>query len=269
MSKALVRPACMALLCLLVAISPSHARAERITLAGTGAATAFLRSLATEFTAQTAIEAEVISGMGSNGALKAMADGAIDVVAAGRPLSEAETAKGMTVAFSLRTPFVLTTSHPNPGSLSLPEINQAYASPNATWSNGEPIRVILRPKHESDTVLMEQMFSGLAEAMDSARRRPDIPVAATDQDNARLAEQTPGSLIGITYLQVVTEKRNLRLVTVDGAQPTMQNYASGVYPYGKNIDLVLPQASKPAAQRFIAYARSAGSELLYRQAHGY
>ena len=78
------------------------------------------------------------------------------------------------------------------------------------------MRVILRPRSESDTALMGELFPGLAPAMAKARQRPDIPVAATDQDNADMAEQTPGSLVGSTLTQLELEERNLRLVPIDG-----------------------------------------------------
>lgn len=269
MSQTFRRSAGALLLGVLAVIFPSSSQAEGIKLAGTGAATEFLRRLGSAFTAQSGVETEVVPGMGSGGALKAMGDDAIDVVAAARPLNAAEIAKGLTIAYSMRTPFVFATSHPNPNALTLAELRQAYASPSAAWQDGEPIRVILRPKHESDTVLMELTFAGIAEAMDIARQRPDIPIAATDQDNAELAEHTPGSLVGMTYLQDVMENRNLRLITLDGVEPTLENYERGLYPYGKKIDFVLSSAPKPAAQRFIAYVRSIGGAELYRRAQSY
>ena len=89
---------------------------------------------------------------------------------------------------------MLATSHPNPDGLALADIANAFRSERATWSDGSPIRVILRPRSESDTALIGELFPGVASAIATARLRPDIPVAATDQDNADMAEQTPGSL---------------------------------------------------------------------------
>jgi phosphate transport system substrate-binding protein len=263
------RRSAAALLLGLAVIFPSSSRAEGIRLGGTGAATEFLRRLGAAFTAQTGIPAEVVSGIGSSGALRAAGDGAIDIVAAGRPLTAAETAKGLTVAFSLRTPFAFVTSHPGSQGLSVAEIGRAYASPDMNWASGEPMRVILRPKPEGDTILMEALFPSLKPAIETARRRPDIPVAATDQDNADLVERTPGSISGMTYLQAVTEKRNLRMITLDGVEPTLENFERGAYPYGKSIDLVIAAQPKPEVERFMAFVRSPDGQELYRRAHGY
>ena len=269
MSQTFRRSAGALLLGLLALSFPSSSRAEGIKLGGTGAATEFLRRLGSAFAAQSSVVMEVVPGMGSSGALQALGDGAIDVVAAARPLNAAETAKGLTVAFRLRTPFVFVTSHPGGQGLSLAEFLRAYSSPNMAWSDGEPMRVILRPKLESDTLLMEELFPGMSGAMEAARKRPDIPVAATDQDNANLAERTPGSIAGMTYLQAVMEGRNLRMITLDGVEPTLENFERGAYPYGKSIDFVISPKPKPEVERFLAFVRSPDGQDLYRRAHGF
>jgi phosphate transport system substrate-binding protein len=269
MSKRFWRSARIALAAVLALTVSSPARAERIALGGTGSATELLRRLGQEFGARTGIDVEVIAGMGSSGALRAAGDGILDVVVAGQPLSEADKAKGLNVAYTLRTPFVFATSQPTPPRMSMADILRAYTTSTAVWPDGEPIRVILRPKLDSDTTVMEGIFPGFAEALAAARSRPDVPVAATDQDNAALAERTPGSLVGTTYLQVNVERRNLRLVTLDGVEPTMENFERGLYRHAKNLSFVLTANPKPAAQRFVAFVRSPEGEAMYRLAHGH
>lgn len=269
MSKSVRTPPGALLLCLFAIVLASPSQAEGIKLGGTGAATEFLRRLGVAFTAHSGVEVEVVPGMGSTGALRAASEGAIDIVASGRPLSEAEKAQGLTVAFSMRTPFIFVTSHPSARGLSLAEIEKAYASPTMKWPDGEPMRVILRPKPESDTIHMETLFPRLKPAMDAARTRSEIPVAATDQDNADLMERTPGSIGGMTYLQAVSEKRKLRMIALDGVEPTLENFERGAYPYAKNIDFVIAPDPKPEVERLLAFARSPDGQELHRRAHGY
>jgi phosphate transport system substrate-binding protein len=247
----------------------SPALAERIAVGGAGAATEYLRRLGMEFQARTGIEVEVVASMGSSGALRAAADGVLDVAVSGRALTAEATAKGLSVAFTVRTPFVFATSHPAPQKLTLAEIVKAFKTGRGAWSDGEPMRVILRPKLDGDTAIMEEISPNLGVAIEEARRRPDVPIAATDQDNAALAERTPGSLVGTTWLQVKAEKRNLRLITVDGTEPTLENLERGAYPYVKNLSFVLPPNPKPAAERFLAFVRSSEGEEVLRRAHGY
>jgi phosphate transport system substrate-binding protein len=113
---------------------------------------------------------------------------------------------------------------------------------------------------------MEHLFPGYAEAHKAARKRADIPVAATDQDNADLAESTPASLIGTTYLQVVTEKRNLRFVTLDGVEPSLESFERGTYRYGKDLIFVVGPKKKPAVESFLAFLRSSEGTEHFRQA---
>jgi phosphate transport system substrate-binding protein len=247
----------------------SSAKAERLRAAGTGSAIEFLRRLSSEFAARTGTQIEVIPSMGSSGALQAAEDGVLDIAVAGKPLTEEQKAKGLHVVYTLRTPFVFATSHPAPQRMSIADIRQAYESPTKLWSDGEPIRIILRPKLDSDTFIMETLFPGLDVSMAKARLRPDVPLAATDQDNALLAEHTPGSLVGITYLQAHVEKRNLRFVTIDGVEPTPENFESGLYRYAKELTFVLAAHPKPEAERFIAFVRSSEGEAVFRQALGY
>lgn len=245
----------------------SPAMAERITVGGTGAAMAFLRQIGQAFTAQTGIDVEVLPGIGSGGALRALGDGVLDIAVSGRPLNAEEKTRGLSVAFSLRTPFMLATSQPKPQRMSLAELLEAFDPGTKVWPDGEPIRVILRPRQESDTALMAESFPGLAAAMAAARRRPDVPIAATDQDHATLAEDTPGSLVGITYLQAVMERRKLTFVTIDDVAPTLENFEKGIYPHAKTLAFVTSARLKPAVDRFLGFVRSDEGETIFRHAH--
>jgi hypothetical protein len=91
-------------------------------------------------------------------------------------------------------------------SMTAREIIGAYATGKATWPDGTAIKVILRPRAESDNEVLTSMFPGMVAALDDARKRSDLPTAATDQDNAEIAERLPGSLIGTTYSQTVIGK---------------------------------------------------------------
>ncbi len=82
-------------------------------------------------------------------------------------------------------PFVLATSHPNPNGVKAAEVSALYASPKATWADGSPLRIILRPKSDSDTPVLSGMFAGMPSSMETARTRQDVLIAATDQDNAK------------------------------------------------------------------------------------
>ena len=237
--------------------------ADTLRMGGVGAATKLLPHL---FAAYGHDELDVIPSLGTGGGLRALADGLLDVAVAGRPLEPQELAKGMTQAAAIRTPYGLITSHKTPVSLKSAEIAEIYKAPKATWPDGTPIRIILRPKSDSDTAVLGGMFPNMTAAIEAARQHREVPLAATDQDNAEMAEQMPGSLAGATFTQIKVEKRRVRFVSIDGIEPSLENFERGVYPFAKTLYFVLPPTKNPAAERFLTFLHSPAGETALRAA---
>lgn len=256
-----------AALAILGAVSASNlACAETLKMGGTGAVTELLRQIGPAFTAKTGVTLDVIPSLGTSGGNAATADGVIGISVAGRDLKEKETAKGLTVAATFRTPFGLVTSRPGPDGFRLDGIAEIYGADSAKWPDGSPIRIILRPVDESDNLVLGNLFPGMTEAIEQARTRSDLSVAATDQDNAEMAEKTEGSLVGATLTQITTEKRDLRFVNIDGVAPTMANYQNGSYPYAKTLYLVVPATVSPEAAAFVSFIATPEGATILREA---
>ena len=251
---ALIRTIC-AIAAIITCHSPISA-GEVLRIGGTGAANGLIKSVGAQFTAATGIEITLVPSLGTTGANRALANGVIDLAVSGRPLTPAEIAKGLTVGAEVRTPFGLVTSHPRPEGFKSSEIARLYQSDNPTWADGTPIRIILRPTTDSDSWLLSHLFPGMSDAMAAIRKRADLTVAATDQDNADMAEHVPGSLSGATLTQLKMEMRNLRFVDIDGAAPSLENYKTGDYPFGKSLYFVLGAKKSPACERFLQFLHS-------------
>jgi len=244
---------------------PVSVTAAPLRLGGTGGAIGMLQQLGTAFTANSGIAVVVIPNLGSSGSIRALTEQKLDVVVSGRPLRPAEAAGGLTGAGALRTAYVMATSHPKPNGLKSAELADIYKTASATWSDGTPIRIILRPRSDSDTDLMGELFTGMREAIEVARRRPDVPTAATDQDNADMAERVKGSLTGTTATQIKTENRHLQAVPLDGVAPTFANFESGTYRYTKKLYFIVRAASGPDVTRFVEFVRSPEGLKLLRE----
>jgi phosphate transport system substrate-binding protein len=158
----------------------------------------------------------------------------------------------------------LVTSHPQPNGLRSSEIADIFKALKPTWKDGSLIRIILRPRSDSDTEVLGGMFPGMASVLELARRRSDIPVAATDQDNADLAERIAGSLSGSTFTQIVMERRALRSVPIDGTEPSVENLEGGSYPYAKKLDFILSPKKTSSAEAFTAFLRSPAGQAALR-----
>jgi phosphate transport system substrate-binding protein len=240
--------------CALVA-GPSAAQ-DALRVGGTGSAIGMLRQVGAEFTAATGVEVEVVTSLGSNGAIRALADGMLDIAVPARPLKTDETAAGLRQVAVLRTAYVIATSHFSATGLKSPDLAKNFAAERPTWDDGTPIRIILRPRSDTDTALLGELFAGMTEAIESARRRAEVPTAATDQDNVALADRTSGSLVGTTMTQIKTEHRNLHVVPLDGVEPKLANFESGAYRFVKKLYIIVPRNGAPEAQRFVDFLRS-------------
>ena len=240
--------------------------AETVRVGGTGSINEMVKSLAPVFLAETGMAVEVIPSLGSSGGIRAAADGVLDLCISGRPLKPAEVASGVATVAELRTPFGLVTSHPDPEGLKSAAIAQLYQSDKPTWADGKPMRIILRPTNESDTWLLGQTFPGMEAAIKKVRLRADISIAATDQDNTKMAEGTAGSLVAATFTQVKLEKRKLWFVAIDGIEPSIDNFTSGKYPFGKKLYVVLATKKSPAGEKFLAFLRTPKGAAALREA---
>jgi phosphate transport system substrate-binding protein len=233
---------------------------------GTGSVTELLKQLAPAFKADTGIDLDVIPGLGTSGANNAVADGQLGIAVSGRHLKDKEAKKGLKEVATLRTPFGLVTSRQGPDDLKRSDIAELYQSNRPTWSDGTPILITLRPVDESDNIVLGELFPGMTEALVRLRKRPDLSIAATDQDNADIAEKVKGSLTGAALTQIISEKRNLRFVSIDGVAASLENYQNGSYPYGKSLYVIAPSVVSPEAEAFIAFLAKPATEALLRQA---
>lgn len=249
----------------LLGISAGSARAEVLRTGGPGAVTQMLQRIGAAFTEhEPGTTLVVLPNLGSGGAIAGVTDGLLDFAVSGRPLSS-EEAKSLTAIVLASTPFGLASSQPDPGNIKSVDIAAFFQNVRSVWPDGTPVRVVLRSRAEVDAVLMANMFPNMAAAIEQLRGHTEIPVVATDQDNVLLAEKMAGSLTGVTLTQVVTEKRRLHFVAIDGVDPTLENLERGTYPYRKDFSFVFAHSKKPAVDRFIAFLRSAEGEKLLRE----
>lgn len=247
-------------------IAAGPALSKTLKVGGTGAATALLDQLAPAFEAETGIKLEVFSGIGTSGANAAVADGKLGLAVSGRNLRDKEKERGLKLGAAYRTPFGLVTSREGPDSLKKSEVLAIYQADNPLWRDGTPILINLRPADESDNVIMEEYFPGMAQTLQRLRKRRDLSIAATDQDNLDVAERAKGSLTATTLVQMLTEKRNLRFVAIDGVPATLENYRNGSYPYGKTLYVIVPPTMSPEAGSFLAFLAGPAGQTLTREA---
>jgi phosphate transport system substrate-binding protein len=250
-------PGWLVLAMLVLAAAPSPAQ-ENIRIGGTGAALGLFDRLATAYAKRSNIaKPEIAPSLGSTGGIKAVAEGALDIGLSARPLKEAERGQGLTAVEIARTPFVLAVGqHVNVERLSLPEIAAIYRGSVRTWPGGERIRIVLRPQTESDSAHIRSLSPELAAAVDDAMKREGMLIALTDQENAKLLENTPGAVGFIGLVQVITEQRRLKVLALDGVRPAEKGVVNSGYPHLRQLFIVTKGQHSPAVARFLRFIAS-------------
>lgn len=241
------------------------AQAEAIKIGGTGSGLGSMKLLAQEFN-KSRPDAQLIvtPSLGSTGAIRAVLAGAVDIGISARPVTAQEQGQGVSARAYARTPFVIATgSKTKTTGLTLSELAQIYSGTTSHWPDGSPIRLVMRPEADADTVVMRAFSAAMNSAISTAMTRPGLRMADTDQDNADALEQLPGALGATTLTQILTENRALRALTLDRVAPTLQSLAAGRYPYYKTLYLVTGRSPAPLAKDFAAFVRSpAGQAVL-------
>lgn len=246
------------------------AHAEALKIGGTGAALGTMRLLATAFTrGHPAAAIEVLPSLGSSGGIKALAAGSIDLAVSSRDLKEAERAQGLQAQAYGKTALVFATPSDNSvDGVTSAEVVAMFGGTQGAWPNGTQARPILRPKVETDTKLAEEHITGLREAFESARNRPAVPLYYTDQEAADALERIPGSVGTMSLSLLISERRDLKALALDGRAATPQSIADGSYPITKTFFFVLPAEPSQFAKDFVAFVFSPeGRAILENNGH--
>ena len=242
------------------------ARAEDVNVGVTGAVLGILYRLADEFdNVHPGDKIKVIPGMGSSGGIAAAHEGALQVAFSSRNLKPQEKAKGLRIAPLLDTPFVFVTSHLQPAALKRSDVVAIYDGGLVNWPDGKMIKPILRPRSDSTTDFLIANFDGMQGAMENLRKRPDVPVAATDQDNVDAVGRIEHSFSGATLAQLMTEKPRVLNISIDGVSASLGAMENGTYPFKVTISVVTKEDRSPVVKRFLTFLQSAKAEKILRE----
>lgn len=233
------------------------ALAVDMKIGGTGAMRGVAQRLAAAFgKLRPGARVEVVPGLGSSGGIAGVGEGVLQLALSGRDLKAQEKAKGLAAAPFIDTPFLFVTSHAQHQRLSRADVMAIYGQAMVKWPDGKPIKPILRPKSDSVTSLIYDNFPGIESVMDKLRQRPDVLVAATDQDNIQAAERIPNSFTGATLAQFTTEAPRLRTITLDGVDASIDAVERGAYALKMRTYFVVKSEPSLAVQQFLQFVRS-------------
>ncbi len=249
----------------------SAANAETLTIGGTGSALGTMRALGKVFTQEhPGVRVAVLKSLGSGGGIRALAAGKLDIAVSARPLKTKETAKipGVRSIHIGTTALAVVTRRKDVDALTTPQLAKIIDGTAPERLNATPILFILRPKKETDTMLLAGYSPLLKAALKKARASPSQLMAFTDQDNMDLAEKVKGAITLSTMSGVISEGRALRALSLDGIAPTLDNIGNGTYPLTIGGYFILSPKTSSTAEEFVKFAVSAKGQNILR-ANGY
>ena len=252
----------------LLALAASGARAEEVLrVSGTGTALGTLNRLSVAFEkASPGDRVQRLPSLGSSGALKAVAEGAIELAISGRPLKADEKGLGLVAMEYARTPFVFAVG-PRAGvaGITSGEAVRIYRGELQSWPNGERVRLVLRPRADVDSSIIGAISPEMAAALEVALLREGMLVAATNQECNDILVRTPGSVGPTSLTQILTEGQAVTALAWNGVAPTVQNLASGAYPLHKVLLVVMRPSPPPIVRRFLRFLGTAEARRILEQ----
>jgi phosphate transport system substrate-binding protein len=238
---------------------------EAIVVGGTGSPLGSVQLLADAYMhTHPDTDIAVLPSLGSGGGIKALGAGKIDLALSTRLLTPEEEELGLRASIFATTPIIFATNAENAETgVSLAWVAGAYDGSFSRWPSGDRIRLVLRPLNDSDSVVLSEMSELVKTAFGIASGRPGFIVADDAQVAADALESLQGSLGTSTLTQVLSEKRFITPLALDGIVPSVATLSDGSYPFGKAFYLVTgPRTSGPATDFVRFIGSDAGKSIL-------
>ncbi len=255
----------------LVVNSASASSKESLIITGTGSSIGAMQLMARGFQKNhPSVTVQVLPSIGTTGGIQAVNEGKIDIGLSYRPLKPEERSAKIIEEPYGRTAFIFGVQDSNPAKgFTLAEIEEIYAGRRKTWSDGTPIRLIIRPVSDGFSAYLASINPGLKSASEKAHSMPGVFVGITDQEAALQIEKIPGAIGTTSGSLIAAEKRKIKALSIDGVAPTLANVSAGKYPYAMTLYLVYKRdKDKGAIKDFIEFVFSRdGQKLLSDNGH--
>ena len=219
---------------------------------------------------------QYLSCNNTSGGYQRLIDGEADVFFGAQPSTAQKAAaqqagRTLTLTPIGREAFVIFVSQDNPVSnLSSDQVRAIYTRQFTNWKHlggtDEPIIAFQRPQNSGSQTIMEaKVMQGRPMATplkeESAAGMGDILSQVADYRNS------PGA-IGYSfrwYATVMNAKAGLKLLSIDGVAPSVQNIRNGSYPFTVDVHAVIAGSANPNVPKLIEWVRSAEGQALIEQ----
>lgn len=244
--------------------------AETLTFAGCDANVPLTRVLARAFTQRRPEIAIRLQTVGSTNGVALTVAGAIDVGLVSRPLRPAEPGLGLSSLPYARTAVIIGADPDVPDIvLTRDDLVGLYRGTRRLWSGGRELALLTREDGDSSVASLKENLPGFGEAYAAGSNASHRTVLYSEPAMHEALLTVPFAL-GLSDLGVMTiERLPIRALSIDGVAPSLENIATGRYPFIKTLGLVWRDASFPVSARaFVEFVQSdEGARIL--MSHGY
>ncbi len=203
------------------------------------------------------VKFEMEKPLGSSGAIKAVIAGVLDIAVTSKPLTKEEEARGAVISIFGRTPLAIVAGRNVPeNNVSTADLENMYSGVTRRWTNGENIRVVLRPQTDIDTVILSGLSPGMAKAIVRARSQQGMFMAVTDPESNEAVLKIGGSIGASGLTGIMAGKLPLRILSLNGVMPATEALADGRYPLSKDLNFVTRGRLTQAAADFLDFTYS-------------
>jgi phosphate transport system substrate-binding protein len=243
--------------------------ADVIRINGTGSGLNMMQPMTVAYANvhHSEIRFEMDNSLGSSGSIKALLSRALDIAISGRRLNPKETEAGAILQKYGQTPLVIVTNKDiSKKDITTQELVTFYRDRTASWPDGKKVRLVLRPLEDSDTKIIRNLSPEMDAAMTIAHDQPGMMVAVTDPESSETIARTPGALGASGLTGVIIEKLPLNVMRLNGVEPTPETLAKGLYPLGKELNIVTLGALSEPVRKFLAFVYSSEGRRIAQSA---
>lgn len=197
---------------------------------------------------------------GSDAAVKLVASGDIDVGFTSRVLKDAEKTNVSAISIGFSGTAIVVNAANSVANLTRDQVRRIYTGEVTNWSQigggNEPVRAFIREAGAATRTNFESYIFGSDKPTYAKSVTEVVEVEATLSAIASFK----GSIGIATIGSRTAQDTRLRMVSVDGIAPTVENLADGTYKMFRPLFLVYPSDSskvKPAVRAFLDFAKSA------------
>jgi phosphate transport system substrate-binding protein len=241
---------------------------ELLRVSGTGSGTGAMQLLARAFMeANPGVRVEVLPATGSGGGIAAVLDGKLDLALSNRPPNDKELARAaLKSAQYATTPFLLAVGPTvKTRNLTSAQLAALYAEGAASYPDGQRARPVMRLSDATDTALVKGIAPEVSVAVEAANLRRGMIDAGTDSEAADLIERTPGAFGGSTLALILSEKRALAPLALNGVEPTVQNLEAGRYAFSKKLFYVVLAQAGPNTQKLAGFLKGPQAQRILQE----